>query len=216
MQDRARALAEALAPAISDPRVVEAIASVPRERFVPRRLQRRAYDNSALPIACGQTISQPLVVARMCDVLELGPEDRVLEVGTGSGYHAAVLAQLAGHVWTVECYEELVRQAAANLESAGIANVTLIAGDGSRGHPAEAPYDAISVAAATPESALPALEAQLAPGGRLVAPVCGRLGERLVLSRRGTEQHGGDEVTHRLLEAVRFVPLLTGRHAASE
>jgi protein-L-isoaspartate(D-aspartate) O-methyltransferase len=216
MQDRARALAEALAPAISDPRVVEALASVPRERFVPRRLQRRAYDNSALPIACGQTISQPLVVARMCDVLELGPKDRVLEVGTGSGYHAAVLAQLAGHVWTIECYEELVRLAAGNLESVGVTNVTLITGDGSRGYPAEAPYDAISVAAATPESALPALEGQLAPGGRLVAPVYGRLGERLVLSRRRTGQRGGDEVTHRLLEPVRFVPLLTGRQAASE
>lgn len=214
MEDRARALAEALAPAIDDPRVVEAIASVRRELFVPRRIRSRAYDNNALPIACGQTISQPLVVARMCDVLELGPEDRVLEVGTGSGYHAAVLARLAGHVWTVECYEPLVRRAAESLSAAGIENVTLITGDGSRGHPAEAPYDAISVAAATPESALPALEAQLAPGGRLVAPVYARRGERLVLARRG---HGGEdeEFTHRLLEPVRFVPLLTG-HAASE
>lgn len=216
MKDRARALAEALAPAISNPRVLEAIASVQRELFVPRRLQRRAYDNSALPIECGQTISQPLVVARMCDVLELRPVDRVLEVGTGSGYHAAVLARLAAHVWTVECHEPLVRQAAASLEAAGVTNVTLITGDGSRGYPGEAPYDAISVAAATPESALPELEAQLAPGGRMIAPVCGRLGERLVLSRRASEQRGGDELTHRVLEPVRFVPLLMSSQAASE
>jgi protein-L-isoaspartate(D-aspartate) O-methyltransferase len=173
MEDRARALAEALAPAIDDPRVVEAIATVPRELFVPKRLRRRAYDNNALPIDCGQTISQPLVVARMCDVLELGPEDRVLEVGAGSGYHAAVMARLAAHVWAIECYEPLVRHAAASLAAAGVSNVTLITGDGSRGHAAEAPYDAISVAAATPESALPALEAHRAAADqpRVTRPV---------------------------------------------
>lgn len=203
MQDRARALAEALAPAISDPRVVEAIASVPRERFVPRRLQRRAYDNSALPIACGQTISQPLVVARMCEALELRPADRVLEIGTGSGYHAAVLARLAAHVWSVEQHADLSRAAAGSLRAAGIDNVTLIVGDGSRGYQPDAPYDAISVAAAAPPDVLPELERQLAPGGRLVAPVAAATGERLVLMRRV------DGTTQRSLEPVRFVPLAT-------
>ena len=176
MRDKARALADALAHVVDDPRVVEAIASVRRELFVPARMRRRAYDNNALSIDCGQTISQPLVVARMCDVLELGPEDKVLEVGTGSGYHAAVLAKLAGHVVSIECHEPLARQAAASLEAAGVENVTLVTGDGSKGYAPEAPYDAISVAAATPEPALPALEQQLAPGGRLVAPVRGRTG----------------------------------------
>lgn len=204
MEDEAARLMAALRRAVFDDRVLEAMASVPRELFVPARLRERAYANTALPIACGQTISQPLVVARMCEVLELRHTDRVLEVGTGSGYHAAVMAKLAAHVWSIERYGELSAAAAESLHAAGIANVTLIVGDGSCGFEEQAPYDAISVAAAAPPDVLPALERQLAPGGRLVAPVAAMTGERLVLVRRV------DGTTQRLLEPVRFVPLSVG------
>jgi len=188
---------------VADRRVLDAIARVPREQFVAGGDRRSAYANRALPIACGQTISQPLVVARMCEVLELRPTDRVLEVGTGSGYHAAVLAQLAQHVWSIETHADLSRGAAAALERTGIDNVTLIVGDGSAGLPDEAPFDAICVTAATPRSALPTLEAQLADGGRLVAPVAGDGEERLVRSRVSSSGIVRDE-----LEPVRFVPLV--------
>jgi protein-L-isoaspartate(D-aspartate) O-methyltransferase len=154
--------------------------------------RRRAYANRALPIDCGQTISQPLVVGRMCELLELRETDRVLEIGTGSGYHAAVLAQLAGHVWSVETHAELSRGAAAALGMAGVDNVTLIVGDGCVGLPEAAPPDA-----------LPPLEAQLVVGGRLVAPVVGAGDERLVRSR--SESSG---VVREELEPVRFVPLV--------
>ena len=204
MEDEAGRLFAALRRAVVDDRVLDAMACVPRQLFVPERLRGRAYANTALPISCGQTISQPLVVARMCEVLELQPRDRVLEIGTGSGYHAAVLAKLAAHVWTVERHAELSAAAAHSLRAAGIANVTLVVGDGSCGYEPEAPYDAISVAAAAPPDVLPALEAQLAPGGRLVAPVAATTGERLVLVRRV------DGTTHRSLEPVRFVPLAVG------
>jgi protein-L-isoaspartate(D-aspartate) O-methyltransferase len=189
---------------VADPRVLEAIWRVPREYFVADGDRRSAYANRALPIACGQTISQPLVVARMCELLELGESDRVLEVGTGSGYHAAVLAQLAGHVWTIEAHADLSRGAAAALGRAGIANVTLLVGDGSAGLRDEAPFDAICVTAAAPPSALPPLEAQLAAGGRLVAPVAGDGEERLVRSRVSASSG----VVREELEPVRFVPLV--------
>jgi protein-L-isoaspartate(D-aspartate) O-methyltransferase len=201
MEDPAARLIATLRRAVFDERVLDAIATVPRELFVPERLRGRAYANTALPIACGQTISQPLVVARMCEVLELHPTDRVLEIGTGSGYHAAVLAALTKHVWSVERYPELSSAAADSLRAAGVENVTLVVGDGSSGYGPAAPYDAISVAAAAPPDVLPALEAQLAPGGRLVAPVAAATGERLVLVQRV------DGTTQRSLEPVRFVPL---------
>jgi protein-L-isoaspartate(D-aspartate) O-methyltransferase len=204
MEDEAARLMAELRRAVVDHRVLEAMASVPRELFVPERLRGRAYANTALPIPYGQTISQPLVVARMCEVLELRAEDRVLEIGTGSGYHAAVLASLAAHVWTVERHGQLSATAADSLRAAGIRNVTLVVGDGSCGYEPEAPYDAISVAAAAPPEVIPALEAQLAPGGRLVAPVAASTGERLVLVRRV------DGTTQRSLEPVRFVPLSVG------
>jgi protein-L-isoaspartate(D-aspartate) O-methyltransferase len=139
----------------------------------------------------------------MCELLELRPTDRVLEVGTGSGYHAAVLAQLAEHVWTIETHPELSRGAAAALGLAGIENVTLLVGDGSAGLPDEAPFDAICVTAAAPPDALPPLEAQLAAGGRLVAPVAGGGDERLVRSRLDSSGVSREE-----LEPVRFVPLV--------
>ena len=137
-----------LRPHVSDARVLEAIRAVPRDRFVPARRAAEAWDNVALPIGSGQTISQPLVVARMCELLELSGEDRVLDVGTGSGYHAAVLARLVSHVWTIERHPGLSERAAASLAAAGVENVTLLVGDGALGHPACAPYDAINVAAA--------------------------------------------------------------------
>lgn len=191
-----------LRPLVRDDRVLDAIAAVPRDRFVPDEERPRAWENEPLPIGRGQTISQPLVVARMVELLELRPEDRVLDIGTGSGYHAALLARLTRHVWTVERHTDLSAQAAANLAAAGIDNVTLVVGDGSRGHPPEAPYDAINVAAAAWRSVPPALEDQLAPGGRLVVPVARRR-QRLVLVRRQA-----DGVLRHRLEPVRFVPLV--------
>jgi protein-L-isoaspartate(D-aspartate) O-methyltransferase len=191
-----------LRPYVADERVLEAIRHVPREAFVPADLRAHAYDNTALGIGCGQTISQPLVVARMAELLELRPGDRVLDVGTGSGYHAAILAALAAHVWSIERHRDLSLQAAEALADAGVENVTLLVGDGSRGVPDEAPFDAINVAAAGERDLLATLEEQLATGGRLVAPVTGRR-QRLAVARREP-----DRVRWRELEEVRFVPLV--------
>jgi protein-L-isoaspartate(D-aspartate) O-methyltransferase len=193
-------LAARLRRFVADERVLDAIAQVPRDAFVPGPWRWAAWRNRALPIACGQTISQPLVVARMCELLELRPEDRVLDVGTGSGYHAAVLARLAARVWSIERHAELSHRATGNLVAAGVANVTLIVGDGRLGHPQAAPYDAINVAASGEVPA--ALEAQLAPGGRLVAPVGDGM-QRLTLLRRAE-----DGVQRTAFEPVRFVPLV--------
>jgi len=185
---------------VSDRRVLEAIAEVPRDRFVPRDLRADAWENIPLPIGAGQTISQPLVVARMCELLELDGDETVLDVGTGSGYHAAVLARLARHVHSIEVHASLSRAAAAHL--AGVPNVTLHVGDGSQGLPEHAPYEAINVAAAAGGSVPAALADQLAPGGRLVVPVDD--GEqRLVVARRTD-----DGVSLTELERVRFVPLV--------
>jgi protein-L-isoaspartate(D-aspartate) O-methyltransferase len=189
---------------VSDPRVLEALRAVPRDRFVPEALREEAWDNVPLPIGAGQTISQPLVVARMCELLELDPRDRVLDIGTGSGWHAAVLARLAARVWSVEVHPVLSRAAAAALAACGIDNVELRIGDGSRGLPEAAPFDAINVAAAVSGDELPpALLKQLAPGGRLVAPM-GGTDQRLVLARRE-----GAGVRVQELERVRFVPLVS-------
>jgi len=196
-------LLERLRPHVSDPRVLEAIRAVPRDRFVPARRAAEAWDNVALPIGTGQTISQPLVVARMCELLELSGSERVLDVGTGSGYHAAVLAQLTSHVWSVERHPGLSERAAESLAAAGVENVTLLIGDGTLGHPACAPYDAINVAAAM--ARLPdALAGQLAEGGRLVGPVDDG-DQRLVLLRRKS-----GELERTAHERVRFVPLVSG------
>ena len=166
-------------------------------------LRRDAWENIPLPIGSGQTISQPLVVARMCELLELTGAETVLDVGTGSGYHAAVLARLVRHVHSIEVHESLSRLAAKSLRAAGVRNVTLAVGDGSRGLPAHAPYDAINVAAACGGAIPPALADQLAPGARLVAPV--EDGEqRLVVAHRTPT---GVALTE--LERVRFVPLVS-------
>ncbi len=202
--DPAQALANRLRPAVTDERVLQTIASVPRELFVSAAELRRAYENVALPIDCGQTISQPIVVARMLELLELGPEDRVLDVGTGSGYHAALLARMTKHVWTIERHPELSARAQGTLAELGAGNVTCVVGDGWEGLPELAPFDAVNVAAATASGPPPALEDQLAPGGRLVAPVGDRR-QHLVRVRRtaaGLERER--------LDPVRFVPLVRG------
>src|SRR4051812_9951401 len=147
-----------------DPRVLEAVASVPRERFVPRALRGRAWEDGALPIAAGQTISQPSLVAFMVALLGVGPTDRVLDVGTGSGYHAAVLSRLAAHVYSVELHPELAAGARAALTSIDAENVTVRTGDGTRGWPDAAPFDAINVAAASEGDLPAALVEQLADG----------------------------------------------------
>jgi protein-L-isoaspartate(D-aspartate) O-methyltransferase len=201
MPATAERLLKTLARHIRDERVLEAVRAVPRDAFVPFELRDDAWENIPLPIGSEQTISQPLVVARMLELLELTGEERVLDVGTGSGYHAALLARLAAHVWTIEVLPELSARAGAVLASLGVENVTLIVGDGGAGWPPEAPYDAVNVAAAADDEVPPALLAQLAPGGRLVAPV-DRGDQRLELCRR---TRGGVEC--RRLERVRFVPL---------
>jgi protein-L-isoaspartate(D-aspartate) O-methyltransferase len=188
---------------VDDQRVLEAMRAVPREKFVPPEMANEAWDNAPLPIGSGQTISQPLVVARMCELLELKGGERVLDVGTGSGYHAAVLARLCGHVWSIERHAELSAQAAENLRAAGVANVTLVVGDGARGLPDAAPFDAINVAAAALSCVPAALEDQLAPGGRLVAPV--EDGDQRLIVVRRTDH----DFERRSLERVRFVPLVT-------
>ena len=195
-------LLEVLRTHVDDPRVLAAIRDVPRDVFVPARLREEAWDNVALPIGSGQTISQPLVVARMCELLALRGDERVLDIGTGSGYHAAVLARLVAHVWSVELHPGLSERAAGQLAAAGVANVTLLVGDGSLGHPDEAPYDAINVAAAMP-AIPPALPEQLAEGGRLVGPVGDD--QRLVLLRR----EAGGMLRREQHERVRFVPLVS-------
>jgi protein-L-isoaspartate(D-aspartate) O-methyltransferase len=200
--DPARELSRQLSAYVADERVLEAIASIPRERFVAEGDLGRAYDNVALPIDCGQTISQPLVVARMLELLQPAPGDRVLDVGTGSGYHAALLSALTAVVWTIERHPELSSRAERTLAELGITNVTCVVGDGSRGLAQEAPFDAINVAAATGLELPPALVAQLAVGGRLVAPV-GKRRQHLVRVRRTPEGLLRDR-----LDPVRFVPLV--------
>ena len=198
-------LLAALRRHVSDARVLDAIAAVPRDRFVPADLRADAWENVPLPIGSGQTISQPLVVARMCELLELDGSETVLDVGTGSGYHAALLARLARHVYSIEVHASLSQRAGENLHAAGVDNVTLVVGDGSCGLPEAAPYDAINVAAAAGGEIPHALFDQLTVGGRLVAPVEDG-DQRLVVARR-------TDVGVRLTEheRVRFVPLVSSR-----
>jgi protein-L-isoaspartate(D-aspartate) O-methyltransferase len=204
MQDAA-SLAEHLRRGIRDERVLEAIAAVPRARFVPRAYRRHAYEDVALPIWCGQTISQPTVIARMLALLELSPSDRVLDVGTGSGYHAALLARLTAHVWTIERHEKLSARARDATAELAIENVTFVVGDGAEGLADEAPFDAINVAAAVGAAVPDPLLHQLGPSGRLVAPV-GDTDQRLLRSRRTALGIRGE-----LLDPVRFVPLIRDR-----
>ena len=187
---------------IVDERVLAAMERVPRELFVPVRERERAFDDAALPIGAGQTISQPYMVARICETLELHGSERVLDVGTGSGYQAAVLAELALEVFTIERIPELAEQARANLAAAGYAQVEVHVGDGTLGLRERAPFDAIAVAAAAPDFPQSLYE-QLIPRGRLVVPVGGPRGQRLELVVRSPE---GPAVVRSV--PCRFVPLV--------
>lgn len=187
--------------------VREAMLRVPRHEFVPRAEINRAYGDHPLPIGHGQTISQPYIVAYMTEVLQLEPTDRVLEIGTGSAYQAAVLAEIVDETVTIEIVDALARSAAALLENLGYTNVTVLSGDGYFGYPDRAPYDAIMVTAAAEHIPPPLLD-QLKPGGRMVIPV-GRAGwmQNLILVEK---QEDGSVVTENLLP-VRFVPLTRQR-----
>jgi protein-L-isoaspartate(D-aspartate) O-methyltransferase len=199
-----RMVAEQLLPnGVTDPRVIQAMSEVPREEFLSGRLRRHAYENRALAIDCGQTISQPLVVALMTQALAPKPDDRALEVGAGSGYQAAVLSRLVRHLITLELEPSLAEHAAETLTRLGYSNVEVAVADGTQGWPAYAPYDIILVAAASPEVPTALIE-QLAPGGRLVIPV-GRASDEHQDLR--LYQRLGDTLAWRSLFPVRFVPL---------
>lgn len=186
---------------IEDERVLRVMEEIPRERFVRPAEQRRAYDDGALPIGDGQTISQPWIVASMCALLELEGPERVLEVGTGSGYSAAVLARLCSHVVTIERHESLARTAERVLRELGLRNVEVRVGNGTAGVPDRAPFDGIVVTAAAAAGPPQALLDQLAPGAPLVCPIERGGRERLVRIRDGVEE---------TIAPVRFVPLVEG------
>ncbi len=199
-------LVEALAArGIHDLAVLKAVSEVPRHLFVPESVRHQAYQDTALPIGGGQTISQPSVQARYCETLRLTGRETVLEVGTGSGYQTALLAKLADRVFSIERLPDLAERARRLLEQLGVRNVTVLVGDGTLGWRPFAPYDAILVAAASPEAPRPLLE-QLAEGGRLVVPVGDR--ERQVLT---VVERRGDQFHATTLGEARFVPLL-GEH----
>lgn len=187
-----------------DLRVLEAMVEVPRHHFVPRELQHVAYADSPIPIGCDKTVSQPFMVALMTDLLGIEPGDRVLEVGTGFGYHAAILAELADEVFTVEIHEELAREGETRLDALGYENIRFKIGDGAQGWPEHAPFDRILVAAA-PELLPPALVQQLRPGGRMVVPAGLSDAQQLLVVDKGPD---GRIKTREVLQVV-FAPLIT-------
>jgi len=195
---------------IGDERALEAMAAIPRERFVPEPYARRTYADSALPIGHDQTISQPWIVAAICQAMELRGAEMVLEVGTGSGYSAAVLALLAAAVVTIERVPELAERARATLADLGIANVEVLVADGSAGMPDRAPFGAIAVHAAAPGPP-PTLVAQLEIGGRLVVPIASRRADMLTVFRRLGETVDvatGEGIEQDVIGPCRFVPLI--------
>lgn len=194
---------------IHNPRVLAAMREIPRHLFVPPSYERAAYDDNPLPIGDGQTISQPYIVALMTELLDPRPDDRILEIGAGSGYQAAVLAMLAKSVITIERIPRIAELARANLKKLGITNVSLILGDGTTGHPIAAPYNGIIVTAAAPRLPQPLL-GQLADGGRLVVPVGDRDIQKLLRISRN-----GDQYEEAWFGGVRFVPLI-GKHGWDE
>ncbi len=192
---------------ISDQAVLRAMDEVPREHFVAADYADCAYADQALPIACGQTISQPYVVAYMTEQLELGPQHRVLEIGTGSGYQAAVLSRIAREVVSIERYRTLADAARDRLKTLGYSNVAVLAGDGFAGAANRAPFDRIMVTAAA-EKVPQALLAQLAKGGKMVLPLGPRRGPQFIFKLVNT---ANGELVREQLIAVRFVPLLPGQ-----
>lgn len=191
---------------VRDPRILEAMRRVPRHRFVPEPEADEAYGDYPLPIGHGQTISQPYIVAYMCELARLAPTDRVLEVGTGSGYHAAVIAQLVDHVYSIEMIAELAERAQRTMAGLGYGNVSIRQGDGYFGWEEEAPFDAIIVTAAAGHIPPPLIR-QLAEGGRMVIPVgAPSTTQNLVLAEKSA---GGIQVHDAI--PVRFVPLI-GNH----
>ena len=184
---------------IADPRILDAMGAVPREAFIPPEFFLHAYDDGPLPIGGGQTISQPYIVALMTQAAKLKPTDRVLEIGTGSGYQAAVLSLLVSEVYSIERIETLAFEAQRALADWGCKNVTVMTGDGSIGWAEQGPFDAILVTASAPRIP-PSLIEQLSPGGRLIIPIGDFAGQHLIRFTQGD----GEEI----LEAVRFVPLL--------
>ena len=199
---RARLVETLQRKGIRDLAVLRAVRLVPRHLFVPESVRHRAYDDAALPIGSSQTISQPWVQARYLELLALSGRERVLEIGTGSGYQTALLAMLCDAVFSVERIAGLAQRARETLAAADIRNVTVLVGDGTLGWRPFAPYDAILVAAASPEIPGPLVE-QLAPGGRMVIPLGDRANQTLTLVRRE-----GDQLRTTTVADVRFVPLL--------
>lgn len=202
-RDRARMVKDQLrGRGIRDERLLSAMAEVPREAFIAAEDASKAYGDFPLPIGAGQTISQPYIVAAMLEKLELRPRDRVLEVGTGTGYEAAILGELATEVWTVERQPELAENARVILQKLEYANVNVLQADGSRGLAEEAPFDKILVAAAAPRVPQNLIE-QLADGGRMIVPVGTRAEQQLQLLRKV-----GDEIVIEREDLCRFVPLI--------
>jgi protein-L-isoaspartate(D-aspartate) O-methyltransferase len=199
-----------------DPRVMAALGQVPRHEFIPLVNRPNAYENRPQPIGHGQTISQPYMVAIMTDLAAVGPDDRVLEIGTGCGYQAAILAALAAHVYSVEVVPELASQAGARLRDLGYGNIELRTGDGALGWPEHAPFDAIIVTAAAWRRVPPALIEQLAPGGRLVVPVDrSKSAARYPFTAQQQDlqlitKDAAGKVTERSVLPVAFVPLVEG------
>ena len=187
---------------ITTPRILEAFLEIPRHLFVPENQHIYAYQDSPLPIGKGQTISQPYIVAYMTHHLDLDGDEKVLEIGTGSGYQAAILGRLASDVHTVERHKSLADRASKLLDRLGFTNITIHVGDGTKGLPEYAPYDAIMVTAAAPDVPLPLLD-QLAEGGRLIMPVGGRFGQVLHLYTKRK-----NEIRREDLAPVAFVPLI--------
>lgn len=211
---RQRLVARIEAQGIDDPRVLAALARVPRHRFVPDAVVRRAYEDSALPIGYGQTISQPSLQALYLQTLRIGPNDRVLEVGAGSGYQTALLAELSSNVYAVERIPELTQRAREILDDLGYGNVALVTKDGTVGWSKYAPYDAILVAAAAPT--LPdSLYQQLRPAGRLLIPLGDRHHQRLTLVRKTVKGEGEEAMEQETVTGCVFVPLI-GRFGWSE
>ena len=207
IENHVRETSAYLGKAVLSPTVIQAIGLVPRHEFVPERLRSRAYEDRPLPIGYDQTISQPYIVAVMTDLLELQPGCKVLDIGTGSGYQAAILAEICDTVYTIEIVAALGQEARARLERLGYENITVRIGDGFHGWPSQQPFDAIIVAAVAADLPPPLLE-QLKSGGRMIIPLhSGIRGQQLVL----VEKHSDEKITRQEILPVRFVPL-TGDH----